>query len=300
MVWTKLDEEPQKSEQPKAPRKPRKSVEVRVLSQADIHRGIAKIRRRIADIQQLETDRVRWDSRRKEDLEAKVTELIRDTFGPNSRELRDFEGFSIGRDGDLDSDDECQESFLAGIPDAVALLNGVIERLEERIEYTVDGFAAKSAGSAPAPLSRRVFIVHGHDDVAKDTTARLLTQLKLEPIILHEQPNEGRTIIEKFEKSADVYFAVVLLTPDDLGSTRRDLVTAARPRARQNVIFELGFFIGKLGRGRVCALHKGETEILSDYHGVVFVQMDGAGAWKLLLAREMKAAGLSIDMNLVL
>lgn len=118
----------------------------------------------------------------------------------------------------------------------------------------------------------------------------------MEPVILHEQPNEGRAIIEKFEKNADVDFAVVILTPDDMGYLHRR-ETEAKPRARQNVILELGFFIGTLGRARVCALCKGDVEIPSDYHGVVYVNMDEGQGWKIVLAREIKQAGIAVDLN---
>jgi predicted nucleotide-binding protein len=108
-----------------------------------------------------------------------------------------------------------------------------------------------------ASAARRVFVVHGHDGEAKETVARFLEKLELEPIILHEQPNQGRTVIEKFEtSSSDVAFAVVLLTPDDLGRAANGPPDLSA-RARQGVILELGYFLGRLGRTRVCALHRG-------------------------------------------
>ncbi|NTW88534.1 MAG: nucleotide-binding protein, partial [Desulfobulbaceae bacterium] len=118
----------------------------------------------------------------------------------------------------------------------------------------------------------------------------------LEVIILHEQPNVGQTIIEKFERYADVAFAVVLLTPDDIGG-KQESEPVLKPRARQNVIFELGFFFGRLARNHVAALIKGDVEKPSDYDGVGYIQMDRAGAWKIELARELKAAGLKVDLN---
>jgi hypothetical protein len=149
--------------------------------------------------------------------------------------------------------------------------------------------------------SNRVFVVHGHDEAAKQETARLLAQLKLDPVILSERENLGRTIIEKFEHFSDVGFAVVLLTPDDLGATvaavNKDGSKALVNRARQNVVFEMGFFYGRLGRHKVCALLKPGTEKPSDLDGIVYTAMDAAGAWKMELAKEMKAAGLPIDLN---
>ena len=140
----------------------------------------------------------------------------------------------------------------------------------------------------------KVFIVHGHDEEALQSVARFIESLDLKPIILREQPNQGRTVIEKFEDYADVSFAVVLLMPDDVGKGKDE--SDLKPRARQNVIFELGFFVAKLGRKNVCALHRGNVEILSDYQGVLWESMDG-DAWHLKLAKEMKAAGIAIDLN---
>jgi hypothetical protein len=144
-----------------------------------------------------------------------------------------------------------------------------------------------------------IFIAHGHDEAAKELLARFLERLDLHPVILHEQPNTGKTIIEKFEDYSNVCFAIVLLTPDDVGSAR-DRNDSAKPRARQNVILELGYFHGKLGRGRVCALYKEDVEIPSDYQGVLYIPMDSTGGWKMKLAQEIKHAGIEIDLNKVL
>ncbi|MCB9887056.1 MAG: nucleotide-binding protein [Planctomycetes bacterium] len=156
------------------------------------------------------------------------------------------------------------------------------------------GHSLAQTRSTP-PLGKDVFLVHGRDESAREGVARFLERLVSNVIILHEQPNGGRTIIEKFEAYSDVAFAVVLLTPDDVGGLKG--TDAQEPRARQNVILELGFFLGRLGRARVCALYVDGVQIPSDYDGVLFVALDAAGAWKMLLGREMKAAGLDIDMN---
>jgi predicted nucleotide-binding protein len=139
----------------------------------------------------------------------------------------------------------------------------------------------------------RVFIVHGHEAAVVHECARMIELFGLEPVILHEQPNEGRTIIEKFEHHADAGFAVAFLTPDDFGAANG---AEAQPRARQNVVFELGFFGGLLGRKRTCALYRDGVELPSDYDGVLYVSLDRED-WKRKLAQEMKAAGLDVDMN---
>jgi hypothetical protein len=145
--------------------------------------------------------------------------------------------------------------------------------------------------------SKKIFIVHGHDEGSRESVARFLEKIGFEPIILHEQANRGRTVIEKVEAHGDVGFAVVLLTPDDEGCVRGG---SLEPRARQNVLLELGYFIGRLGRDHVCALKRGELEIPSDFAGVVWELMDSSGGWKQALARELKAAGHYIDWNLVM
>ncbi len=145
--------------------------------------------------------------------------------------------------------------------------------------------------------SNKVFIVNGHDSLAKTEVARAIEKLALEAIILHEQANEGKTVIEKFERDASqVGFAVVILTPDDIGYPKNK-PDDQKPRARQNVILELGYFSGILGRENVCVLYKDEVEIPSDYLGVVYINMDDEGSWKFKLAKELKQAGLQLDLN---
>lgn len=144
------------------------------------------------------------------------------------------------------------------------------------------------------PISNKIFIVHGHDDGARETVARFLERMGFEAIILHEQANQGRTVIEKVEAHGDVSFAVVLLTPDDEGRVKGGVL---EPRARQNVLLELGYFIGRLGRDKVCALKRGQLEIPSDFAGVVWEPMDDTGGWKQALGRELQAAGHNFDWN---
>ncbi|MBU1190270.1 MAG: nucleotide-binding protein [Gammaproteobacteria bacterium] len=170
---------------------------------------------------------------------------------------------------------------------------GVIEagKYQERKERL-----KKTKGPLGPVSGSKVFLVHGHDEAAREGTARFLEKLKLEPIILHEQPNAGKTIIEKVEAYSSVAFAVVLLTPDDMGANKGS-EGSLKPRARQNVIMELGYFLGKLGRTHVAALLKDDIEKPSDYDGVVYISIDPGGAWRLQLARELKAAGLNVDLN---
>ena len=142
----------------------------------------------------------------------------------------------------------------------------------------------------------KVFVVHGHDEEAKVSVTRFLEKLGLTPIILHEQRNAGQTIIEKFENNSDVAFSVVLMTPDDTGFAKNK-DEEAKSRARQNVIFELGYFMAKLGRENVCALVRGDIERPSDYDGIIYIGLDPTDGWKLLLTKEMREAGLDVDLN---
>lgn len=147
------------------------------------------------------------------------------------------------------------------------------------------------------PLTNRVFVVHGHDGEAREAVARFLEMIGFDPVILHEQANRSRTIIEKIEANHEVSFAVILLTPDDEGCAKGG---TPEPRARQNVLLELGYFMAHLGRENVCALKRGQVEIPSDFAGVVWEPMDDNGGWRASLARELEAAGHSIDWNKVM
>ncbi|GMK49140.1 hypothetical protein PghCCS26_62700 [Paenibacillus glycanilyticus] len=150
--------------------------------------------------------------------------------------------------------------------------------------------------SAHLHKTDRVFIVHGHDNEAKQTAARFVEQLGLKAVIFHEQHDQGETIIEKLERVSDVGYAIVLLTPDDMGHAKAS-PDSAKYRARQNVVFEWGYFMAKLGRKNVIALLKGDVELLSDIQGILYTPMDDNDAWKYKIAKEMKAAGFDIDMN---
>jgi predicted nucleotide-binding protein len=190
-----------------------------------------------------------------------------------------------------------------GKSEALSILKGIIDGLREDLEE----FTAADVGNQPSTgfpseqhkPTRKVFVVHGHDEAAKEAVARFLQQIDLQPIILHEQSSGGRTVIEKIEFYGAVDFVVVLLTPDDVGAANGD-EDKLNERARQNVIFELGYFISRLGRERVCALKKGNVEVLSDFAGVVYTTMDGSNGWKVQLAQEIDAAGIPVDFNRVM
>lgn len=145
--------------------------------------------------------------------------------------------------------------------------------------------------------NNKVFIVYGHDNLVKSEVARFIEKLGLEAIILHEQVDAGRTIIEKLEKNTDVGFGIVLYTACDFGGSNKINPEIKNNRARQNVVFEHGYLIAKLGRSKVCALVKDNVEHPSDLSGVIYNTMDDGKAWKLELAQELKVAGFDIDLN---
>ena len=226
---------------------------------------------------------------------------IANTFGEDSRHVKDFTtiSYSLFMVSSSTTDSDWQQAYINGLKSAIPILESMIEEVDEYWEDdSLTGVSKSDKKTSPEHL-RDVFIIHGRDEGTKETVARFITQLLLNPIILHEQPNQGQTIIEKFERHAEVAFAIALLTPDDIGSLAGE-EQSLKPRARQNVIFELGYFTGKLDRGRVCALTKGNIEIPSDYDGVLYIPLDESGAWKMELVKELKNAGFDVDANLAI
>jgi predicted nucleotide-binding protein len=195
------------------------------------------------------------------------------------------------------SEDETFRYYQEATSGAINTLRSLRERLEYAEAPTTD--EARAAEREAGPLPRRVFVVHGRDEALREQVARVLERLGFEALVLMEQPGRGQTLIEKFEAGAlDVGFAVVLLTPDDFGRGPDEAEWPEQPnRARQNVILELGYFMGRLGRPRVAALYGAGTEIPSDIHGLAYVALDDGGAWKYRLAEELAAAGYDVDMN---
>jgi predicted nucleotide-binding protein len=220
-------------------------------------------------------------------------------------------GPDLGGPRNYDAQDahDAQKFLAEGKDQAIALLGSAIRTLESEIIRTLEDQIAENnkqlsltvrgsvGAEAKGPAPRKVFIVHGHDEGARETVARFLERIGFEAIILHEQANQGRTVIEKVVAHGNVGFAVVLLTPDDEGCKKGE---AVKPRARQNVVLELGYFVGRLGRDRVCALKRGDVELPSDFGGVVYEPFDEGGGWRQALGRELQAAGFAIDWNVVM
>lgn len=195
------------------------------------------------------------------------------------------------------SEAQHKRTYHRGLDLAAAIITSMHR---EVVEYWTDDEQPSMPSGSQSQVSdrkstKKVFVVHGRDLGTRDSIARFLENLGLNPVILSDLPAKGQTIIEKFNDNSDVEFAVALLTPEDAGSLSGD--TQLSPRARQNVIFELGFFIGKLGRDKVCVLTKGDPEIPSDYAGVEYIPLDDHGAWKMELFKELREAGFNIDAD---
>jgi len=218
---------------------------------------------------------------------------IRKIFGDSSTYLIDLKSISFkpgvrfaGMDGSI-----YDKSWVKGQSNMLNLFKTIKE------ELTLD--TDTKLKSDRVKFSNKIFIVHGHDEEMKQAVARIVEKIGLVPIILHEQPNKGRTIIEKFEDYSDVNFAIVLLSPDDIAYPKDKPPEDKEFRARQNVIFELGFFVGKLEREHVFILYREEHnfEFPSDYSGICYTPYDNKGQWRFDLIGELNSCAYNVDAN---
>jgi predicted nucleotide-binding protein len=278
-----------------------------ILNADQCRQGIARLGRRLEELKQFDPTSVKEQFKSPEltALAAAIDEALMATFGHFTT---DYERYRSAADFSWGPVNMYDRTPIARVHRAlqdskqenIALLERAIRSLEERLaELSTSSPGTAEVEAQPREKTKKIFVVHGHDEGPKQAVARLLEQLGLEPIILHEQPSRGRTIIEKVEAHGDVGFAVVLLTPDDEGKAKGE--GELRPRARQNVVIELGYFIGRLKRENVCALVKGDVEAPSDFDGVVYVKYeDGSTAWRQGLGQELQAAGYAIDWNKIM
>jgi predicted nucleotide-binding protein len=226
---------------------------------------------------------------------AKVDALMEGALGKESqtlhsfRELRYHVGIWTGVPGEAEQD---ARYFAERVDDAAALIDAAIYQLNLQNRAEGGSMVADPALQGP------IFVVHGRDDARKYELMRLLDRTAdNEAIVLHEQVNGGATILEKFERHAQAAsFAVVLLTGDDEGRLR-GTDDPPKPRGRQNVILELGIFVGRLGRARVAVLKEPDVEVPSDLSGLAYILLDAAGGWHHELLKEMQAAGINVDFQ---
>ena len=185
----------------------------------------------------------------------------------------------------IDQVEVCKNGLLK----AIGQLNNILEYLEDSDSQTDN--LKKNPNRSPSDY-RRVFIVHGHDGELKQAVARIIEKQNIEAIVLSEKVNQSKTIIEKIEKHSDVGGAICLFTADDLGKEKNE--TEEQSRARQNVVFEAGFFMGKLGRENIVFLADQGIEMPSDLSGILYTNTKN---WELDLLKELKAMGYNIDLN---
>lgn len=181
----------------------------------------------------------------------------------------------------------------------------IIGALTTALDGIQQGFPARSPighSEIAAGADGRVFIVHGHDNELKTDLEVFLKNVGLDPIVLHREADQGATLLEKFERHSDVGYAFILLTPDEVAYTvdqlsLGDSERATEKRARPNVIFEFGFFVGRLGRSRVCCLYKGDVTLPSDLNGLVYKKVtDSVEGQGYSLIKELRAAGYAINV----
>lgn len=279
-----------------------------VLTVEQMRRGVARLRKRVEELETFDPQSVhKRYAPEVEVLGTSIEETLGSVFGPSTIEYNRYRhaadidvggrALSMIGGGGPEPIFQVHEDLEKGRQSSIALLSQAVRFLEEEIaEHEQVTAPTLRAPALSRALPKKIFVVHGHDEAALQGVARFLEKLGLEAIVLREQPDQGRTIIEKFETyAAEVGFAVVLLTPDDLGAASAAPTQA--PRARQNVVFELGYFAGRLGRGKTCLMRKGTVEVPSDLYGVIYTDLDPGEAWKLKLVREFKAAGLDFDAN---
>lgn len=184
--------------------------------------------------------------------------------------------------------------FHGNMNEAVESFNNTFFKyLSLIIDEIVDANPEKENTKVEKVNGTKVFIIHGHDELLKAQVQLLLSRAGVSNIVLHEQADRGRTIIDKLiEESRDANYAIALLCPDDI-------MGDGTQRARQNVIMEIGYFMGKLGKERIRLVKKGDTEIPSDLQGILYENYDEAGAWKMKIAKELIAVGIFVDFEAI-
>ena len=244
-----------------------------------------KLKQIIEEIDSLLSKSVRHSSPEFRGWYSKTGKWMINHFGEDSYEYKDFQ--KIHFQSMLIDAEQDRLACTNGLKQAKQILSNYLE------DFDNDSTKAIEASKAAEDYSK-IFIVHGHDGELKQSVARVIEKQEIEAVILTEQANQGKTIIEKFENYSDVGGAICLFTADDIGRSKKE--DTDRPRARQNVVFETGYFIGKLGRDHIVILADEGIEMPSDLSGVV---RTNTGNWQFELLKELKAMGYAIDLNLL-
>lgn len=249
------------------------------------------------DIDVLIEHRVRTSSQEFISWKTRAERFLRTHYGENSKEVVDFRNthFSLMIYTFNVTESDYIEACKSGLLTSKAVFGVYLDELKEK-DSVQDNKAMRINNVRP----NKIFIVHGHDDALKQEVARIVEKQGLEAVILSEQANHGKTIIEKFEENTDVGAAICLFTGDDYGRAIKDdkgeetKPANDRLRARQNVVFESGYFMGRLGREKVILIANPEIEIPSDLQGVVYTNDK---SWQIDVLKELKEIGYAIDFN---
>lgn len=217
----------------------------------------------------------------------KTERFLIKAYGEDSYEYKELKNtqFTSLNWNDEDAERNAIKRCAEGLKTCKAIFENYLEDFLEENKCSVDN------GTNDLDC-KKIFIVHGHDAAMKEAVARIVEKQNIEAIILSEKANQGKTIIEKFEQYADVGGAICLFTADDMGKAKDTTKDALR--ARQNVVFETGFFMGRLSRNRVIILADNNIEMPSDLSGVVYTDTSD---WQVTLLKEMKQIGYAIDFN---
>jgi predicted nucleotide-binding protein len=240
------------------------------LSPSEKQSAIPRLEARIVELRDLVVANLqRGDDQPVTDLGSRIRSTLANIYGQDSAEYDrlqiaaklDTTNYLVELNGRRLSQQEIQQGVDRGRRRALSTLQGEVDALKEDLHFSAPAsIAVSTSAPTPAELSDEIFVVHGRDDAAKEQVAAVIQRAGLTPIILHQQANEGKTIIEKFEKHGSAAgFAVVIATPDDVGglAAPSPLQADLKPRARQNVIGEMFWFAGRLDREKVCTLVKG-------------------------------------------
>lgn len=200
----------------------------------------------------------------------KAGQLIASVFGKNSGLHKQY--IRRAEEGLLE-----KSPYRATARNVDSILLGLIQSAIMQLELNIGEKVISNSGDITnlKMESDKVFIVHGHDETLKQQLEIFLSEIGIDAVVLHRKADEGMTVIEKFEKHSNVGYAFVLLSPDDLGCKLIDSNNAINmedmeKRARQNVIFEFGYFLGKLGRKRVCCIYKEGVVLPTDASGIIY------------------------------
>ena len=247
-----------------------------------------------------------------QDWKLKAARFLSHYFGMQSIEMEQFRKTQFHPIFDYDDESKCIECCKKGLEATKRVFETYLDdistdmldkaeksmqqKLKEMRQWQHEDMLlaniSQRTSMARTKEYKKVFIVHGHDNALKQEVARMVEKQGLEAIILSEQANRGKTIIEKFEENVDVGAAICLFTGDDYGKAKD--ATSENLRARQNVVFEAGYFMGKLGREKVILIADANIEVPSDLQGVVYTSKN---MWQTDVLRELKAIGYKVDFN---